>query len=734
MRLFIAESIPYIEWISPVLFLYVVALVQFNSPPTNRSGTTFALFFVGVIFYYALIIALWLLVTIAITQGMVGLAFLRQKQGGAQSDIDQYRAIFSALVIVAASQFPWVHKIDRAARSFCFSLAAIPREADRVAVELAQSEFRPKSDRLRDQVAKIVSASVGAQALNFESDSTLASRFTRAVSLYWLFVAPSKGEIHLEFPAGLHARSAYAAVTQLAEPIVGRAEQRYEELIQAAFVYFTSQHPTREAREGVSRATTDLSNLVCSLIARYVLYCDKTALTRRQRLNNMGFDTSSPMPSFGLDKWAMTIVAVMLMSVAIMNLTPGRLPITHAQVLTVAITFALSIGFAVMGAVLVAERFIERRENSKSMFPPVAELIFAGLIVAGLSIVLRLAVPLIPAMLQGEGADIHDIVRQFVERLPGIVVPFACTISLGLLCSYLGSTNWSWLRLSALAAIGNGAACTAAGLVLAWLLDESVLAQIYVHPENARATIVADVGLIGAVIGALVLAVFRKSERARKDVAKRVATITNAGLTPDANAPIESVGSRSEAAGAMGGYTRANIAGLEGKYLCFRPAFSLNGVINAYVLTLRWDEAESCLMFEEHERVDASHTQRGRVYVPDGKPFVSLVTIERGAVRLIMVSRPDEKSPGRGLITTLSNPGGMNFTPVSAPVVLKRIANSLPQTGFIKPDSADYVSYRQELEAVMPAYGFFASVSGVSATRRARVPRTRQKALLSVVQ
>jgi hypothetical protein len=165
--------------ISPVLFLYVVALVQFNSPPTNRSGTTFALFFVGVIFYYALIIALWLLVTIAITQGMVGLAFLRQKQGGAQSDIDQYRAIFSALVIVAASQFPWVHKIDRAARSFCFSLAAIPREADRVAVELAQSDFRPKSDRLRDQVAKIVSASVGAQALNFESDSTLASRFTR---------------------------------------------------------------------------------------------------------------------------------------------------------------------------------------------------------------------------------------------------------------------------------------------------------------------------------------------------------------------------------------------------------------------------------------------------------------------------------------------------------------------------------------------------------------------------
>lgn len=274
-----------------------------------------------------------------------------------------------------------------------------------------------------------------------------------------------------------------------------------------------------------------------------------------------------------------------------------------------------------------------------------------------------------------------------------------------------------------------------AGWVLGSLLDNSVLSQLYIHPEHARSMIVVNTGLIGAAIGALVLAVFRKSERVRKDVADRVANAPHpAHAELDPNALLGNVGlaSRFDALQIMGGYTRANIVGLEGSYLCFRPAFSSNGVINAYVVALRWDDAESCLMFEEQERVDTGHTQRGRVYIPDGKPFMSLVTVERGAVRLIMVSRPDGQTSGRGLIMTLSNPGGMQFTPVSAPVVLKRVANARPQLGFIKPDSPDYVFYQRELEAVPPDYGFFVTASGNSA--QARPPLAGQEVRLSIVK
>jgi hypothetical protein len=736
--LLIARAIEYSEWIALASLLFVVAWVRFNSPPTNRSGTTFAMFFFGVIFYYALIIALWLLLTIAISQGSIGLSYLpgvQFKLGG----IEQYKAAFFAvLLIVVASQFPAVNRIDEAARSFCVSLAAIPREADRIAVELTQTAFMPKSAELKDQITKFISENVGAKALKFSGDASLEARFTRTVGLYNLFIAPKNSGTHLAFPAGAHARSAYAAIMQLGESMAIRAEERYEELIQAGLAYFASEPPTKQAKDGLSRAIADESNLVCALIARYVLYCDKTALGRRQRLSNMGFDRSHPMPSFGLDKWAITIVAVMALSALIMTTMPGTKSIEGGKVLIIAITFAISIGFAVMGSILVAQRFIERRENSGSAFPPFAELILAGLIVAGLAVVLRIAIPLVPAVLNSGSAGFQDVITQFTQRWPGIIVPFTCTISLGLLCSYLGPLEWSWPRVSIVAAIGNGFACMAAGFVLASLLSDVVLAQFYaVDPDQARGIVVASTGLIGAAIGAMVLAAFRKSERVRRDVAERVANTPYPTLPgPRLPATIGEIGvaPRSDAPQNLGGYTHANVRELEGKYLCIRPAFSSTGVISAYLVTIRWEDAESCLIFEEQGRADAGYTQRGRVYVPDGKPYLNLVTIERGAIRVIMVSRPIGPTSARGLIFTLSNPGGMQFIPVSAPIVLKPIADAAPKLGFIRADSPNYVSYVQELEAVAPDYGFFAVASGGRAAEEPRSTKPTEEVRLSIVR
>jgi hypothetical protein len=733
----IAQAAEYSEWIILASLLFVVAWARFNSPPSNRSGTTFALFFFGVIFYYALIIALWLLLTIVISQGTIGLSYFQFKLG-TQGGIDQHKAaIFAVLFIVVASQFPVVNRIDEAARSFCMSLAAIPREADRIAVELAQTAFVPKSGELRDQITKFISENVGAKAVKFAGDSGLEARFTRTVGLYNLFIAPKNNGTQLAFPAGAHARSAYAAIIQLNESVATRAEERYEELIQAGLAYFTSEQPTRLAKEGLSRAIADESNLVCALIARYVLYCDKTAVGRRQRLSNMGFDRSHPMPHFGLDKWAMTIVAVMLLSVLVMTMMPGTRAIDGSKILSIAITFSITIGFAVMGSVVVAQRFIERRENDGSGFPPFAELLLAGLIVAGLSIVLRLAIPLLPALVQGDSAGVQDAITQFTDRWPGLIVPFTCTISLGLLCSYLGSSTWSLLRVSIVAAIGNGFACMAAGFVLASLLSRAVLSQFYVEPEQAKAIIVANTGLIGATIGAMVLAAFRKSERVRKDVAECIANTEHPGGSefrmPVAFGQI-GVAPCSDAPQNLGGYRHANVRELEGRYLCFRPAFSLRNVIAAYVVTLHWEDSESCLIFEEQGRVDFGYTQRGRVYLPHGKPYMSLLTVEGGAIRLIMVSRPEGGKSARGLITTLSNPGGVQFTPVSAPIVLKRLATETPQLGFLKPDSEDYASCSQELAAVMPEYAHFAIASGGHAEEEARTIKPTEEVRLSIVR
>jgi hypothetical protein len=113
-------------------------------------------------------------------------------------------------------------------------------------------------------------------------------------------------------------------------------------------------------------------------------------------------------------------------------------------------------------------------------------------------------------------------------------------------------------------------------------------------------------------------------------------------------------------------------------------------------------------MFEEQDRADAGHLQSGRVYIPDGRPFMSFVTVERGALRLIMVSRPDGREPARGLIMTLSSPSGTHFIPASAPIVLRRVVDEIPQLGFVRLGKPDYDRYCEELETVVSAYGFFA--------------------------
>jgi hypothetical protein len=736
----IQEIVTKSEWTIAVVALYVVAWNRFNSPPTNRSGTTFALFFWGMIFYYALIIPLWLVVMIGVAQGSIGFDWisykLTQVNPDAQAELAQYAPIVAVLIIMVASQFRQLSRIDKAARTFCFKLAAIPREADRLAIELAQgADFKP-GESLRSQVTKIIRENISPQALNFSRDGTLPARFTRAVALYNLFVGPRNNGTALEFAGNGYGRSAYARIMQMGDAGAVRADGRYEELMHTSLAYFTSSQPTRELKEALDCNIAEVTNLTCSLVARYVLFCEKTHSGRLQRLAKMGFD-ARPGPTFGPDQWATTILVVILLSIGMMVFMPGTLPLAAGKVLVIAITFGVSIGFAVLGAIVVAQRFIERQEGDWPTYPPIAELVVAGLIVVGLSIALRIGIPLVPALMQGQG--FQDVLKEFMGRLPGTVTPFICTVSVGLLCSYIGPLHWSWYRAAAVGALGNGLALTCAGWLVGIILGKTTLGQFYEHPEDAVHIVALSTGLIGFMVGAMVLAVFNKSERMRKAAAECAAKDHRDVPLHDLPSVVEdlepSMPSGSNAAQDLGCYTHASVEALEGRYVCLRPAFSAADVINAYLMTLRWDETESCLTFEERERVDAGHTQTGRVYIPDGRPFMSFVTLEKGAIRLIMVSRPEKSDePARGLITTLSNPGGAHFTPASAPIVLRRVVNQTPQLGFIRPGAPDYEAYRQELEMVMPVFGCFATAPGPSSAAEPPSVILPQEVRLAVVR
>ena len=706
-------------WVISGLSLFVVAWVRFNKPPTNRGGTTFLLFYSGMVFYYALLMGLWLLIILLLTGSGNGLTKIGDAVNASLKDHEQLSPavpVVAALIITVASQFKYVRDLDTAARSFCLALAAIPREADQLAIELVYgAEFRAANPRLIENVTREITDNIGSNAVNFADDGTMASRFTRAVALYWLFVVPSDTGTSLPFPTNAGTRSAYARTMRLNDKIVEQSNKLYETMLEHGLTYFSSSARPQKLKALLKRSIHDLSYVVCSLIARHVLFQNVTASQRRRRLSSMGFDAHDHMPAFGRDQWVASILSVIVLFTAFSVLLPAHQPFRVAFLYSVLISVQL--GIALTAATMVAQRFIRNSEGESARFPPLAELIAAGLVVIGLCAALRIGLPLIPNLINTGSFGISDSIDRFSQRWAFVLTPFICTISIGLLCSYLGTSNWGVGQLAALGGVINGLAFVLGGLLIGNLVPEELLLDLDPRACIAKLMLMGMIGAAGTVLGAIVLAAFPRSIRSAGASAGQEGnpTINVCASLPVLEDPTSRAIAKGEtpteatAARELGGYSRSNAEELEGRYVCFRPNLSNPDIITAYVVVIRWDEKRACLVFEEQDRPDSRYTQKGLVYLPDGKPFLSLVTMDKGSVRLIMVARPDQ-GLARGMIMTLANPGGTNFIPTTAPIVLRRLGEVTPQLGFVHRDSPDYELYLMQLRSVAPDFGMFAGV------------------------
>lgn len=155
----------------------------------------------------------------------------------------------------------------------------------------------------------------------------------------------------------------------------------------------------------------------------------------------------------------------------------------------------------------------------------------------------------------------------------------------------------------------------------------------------------------------------------------------------------------------MGAYTRAAVDHYIGSYLTLRRAFSTPDTIVAYRTDISWDPDWPSLLFQECERPDAPYSHRGRLYIPASSMFIHLVSLTKGAMRMIMVSQLDRAGEMRGLITTLNKQGAM-FLPVATPIVYaRREAFSADCLGEITPAKPIYENYQRLLqESVTQGY------------------------------
>ena len=148
----------------------------------------------------------------------------------------------------------------------------------------------------------------------------------------------------------------------------------------------------------------------------------------------------------------------------------------------------------------------------------------------------------------------------------------------------------------------------------------------------------------------------------------------------------------------MGAYTRAGVDHYIGSYLTIRPSFTLEGGIMAYRTDVTWDDDWPSLVFQERDRPDKPFLHRGRLYIPASSMYIHLVSLTKGAMRMVMVSQLDPAGQMRGLVTTLSKQRAQ-LMPVSAPIVyLKRDDFAGSGLGEIGAGDASHRDYRQLLE------------------------------------
>ncbi len=608
-------------------------------------------------------------------------------------------AVVAALLVVVASHDKRIRKIDAAARQLCLRIAAVPSFAEHLGMELgSRAEFYLVSKTLKAQVSEFISRNIGDNAINFKNDGSPSSRFTRAVALYWMFVRPHHTGARLEFPTNSHSMSYYTKVMHYERKTVSQAEAHYVNLLEIGLNYFTAVRPIQQLRDSLNRVAQETSNFVGKLIARYILLQEKTPARRSRRLKSIGFGSYDHFSAIDLNQIVAAMLAIATITIVVIMITPQAVPITPGDAFIRAIVFAIQTGLSIAAGAFVADRFLQRYYDSGERFPPLFELTVASLVVVTMSAALRIAIPLVSGLFRPD-FTYENVLHDFNDRFSGLLFPFVSTMSIGLMCSYLKEFGQNRLSLAALGGLCNGVTFTATAYLVGFLLPETVLRPWSEDLATARLKITLTSAVVGVAVGAMVLAMFKiRSPQIGSQQA----------ASQDEDECDSNVAKGRWADRPLGGYSRDNVKELEGRYVCFRPMFSNPGIINAYLITITWDLKQSCLTFQEEARADSAYTQWGQVCIPEGKPFLNFVTMDKGDVRLITVSRPDSQGLARGLILTLSNPQGVHFTPASAPVVLRRVGDQVPQLGFVHAGTTDYDVYQAQLRNVLPEFGLLA--------------------------
>ena len=170
------------------------------------------------------------------------------------------------------------------------------------------------------------------------------------------------------------------------------------------------------------------------------------------------------------------------------------------------------------------------------------------------------------------------------------------------------------------------------------------------------------------------------------------------------------------AAEIYGGYARRAVDEYIGRYLVVRRSFSVPGNLVGSLFAIEWDFALSRLAFWETQKLvsgkgrPVDHSQGGGLYISPTTGMVHFLTIIKGALRLVTVTRLRQQDQSmRGAVLTQAE-HTMYYQPSASPIFFRKLpdeeagteAPPLPPLplGAITPGHADYRALEAELAEV----------------------------------
>ena len=495
-------------WFISLIVLLVVAKTKFDQPPTRRSGTTWFLFSAGLSLYFLLTLSIWTLVILTLRGGG---KILADFSFGIPDELAFGVPVVAMLLVVLSWYDSRVKRLDAGARSICERLAATPLEMDNLVYRITrQSVFRLCGDPQPDctekdpaLVEKIIAAGqkleIDGKAFDFSNTDPNKSLFTKSFTIFYFFLLEQNS-----------LPKSYRLFLAKHSGILNPLEKDCREFVQEASDFFRMSAPKKAYTELFRESGQKMFVRLAEILARAVLFVERTENRRYRRLQEFGFEIEKAHSFIGMNQYLTILIASIGFFILYFMLFPGTSGFANG--LFQALIISVEVCISTVVGVLAAYKTLDQADRFN--FPPVAKFVLFALSAVAICSLARFAIfaaPLVP----GEGfAALGTSAAAIAERWPWRLMPIFFSFGVAMACRQAKAPEASPARVALLGGTILFVTCSL-GMGLVDLLFATLPASGPGWPGIVSAFVVG--GGIGAVISLL----FRKSLEREEEIETR---------------------------------------------------------------------------------------------------------------------------------------------------------------------------------------------------------------------